>query len=66
MNQKFKTAFMQRIYSEKHPPLHVHNLAKLDACSEPPQIPKVDLFAITAFNGFKSLTVLTKSSTSDA
>ena len=52
---------MQRIYSE--PPFHMH---KLDACSEPHQTPKLDLSAITAFNGFKSLTVFTESSTSDA
>ena len=44
---------MQRIYSKNPFPFHMYNLAKLDACSEPCQIPKVDLFAITAFNGFK-------------
>ena len=48
------------------PPFHMYNLGKVDAYSEPRQIPKVDLFAITAFNGFKSLTVSTNSSTSDA
>ena len=26
---------MQWIYSENPPPFHLHNLAKLDACSEP-------------------------------
>ena len=36
-------------------PSHMYNLAKLEACSEPCQIPKVDLFTITVFNGFKSL-----------
>ena len=46
---------MQRIYSETPSPFHMYNLEKLDACSEPRQIPNVDLFAITAFNGFKSL-----------
>ena len=52
---------MQRIYPENTPPFHMYNLAKLDACSEPRQTPKADLFAITTFNGLKSL-----SSTSDA
>ena len=52
---------MQQIYSENPPPFHMYNLAKLDECSELHQIPKVDLFAITAFNGLKSLTVFTKS-----
>ena len=55
---------MQWVYSENPPLFHMYNLAKLDACSEPRQIPKVGLFAIIAFNGIKSLTVLTKSSTS--
>ena len=50
---------MQRIYSENPHPFHMYNLAKLGACSEPRQTPKADLFAITAFNGFKSLTVFT-------
>ena len=44
---------MQPIYSENPPPFHMCNLEKLDACSEPRQIPKVDLFGITAFNGLK-------------
>ena len=48
---------MQRIYS-KDP-------VGLDACSEPCQIPKVEPFAITAYHGFKSLTVFAKSSTSN-
>ena len=64
-NQKFKTAFMQRIYSENPPLFHMYNLGKVDAYSESRQIPKVDLFAIAAFNVFKSLTVFTNSSTSD-
>ena len=45
---------------------HMYNLRKVDVCSEPRQIPKVNLFVIAAFNGFKSLTVFTNSSTSDA
>ena len=57
---------MQRIYSENPPPFHMYNLPKLEACSEPCQIPEVDLFAIPVFNGFTSLTVFAKSSTSDA
>ena len=57
---------MQQIYSENSPPFHMYNLGKVDAYSEPCQIPKVDLFAIIALNGFKSLTVFTISSTSDA
>ena len=57
---------MQRIYSENPPPFHKYNLAKLDACSEPRQIPKVDIFATATFIGFSSLTVFTKSSTTDA
>ena len=65
INQKFKTVFMQRIYSESPPPFHMYNSAKLEACSEPCQMPKVDLFAVTVFNGFKALTVFAKSSTSD-
>ena len=51
---------MQRIYSENPPPFHMYNLTKLEACSEPPQIPKVDLSAIAVFNGFKSLTISQK------
>ena len=51
---------MQQIYSKNPPPFHMYNLGKVDAYSEPHQIPKVDLFAITAFNDFKSLTVFTK------
>ena len=65
INQKVKTVFMQWIYFE-NPPSHMDKLGKVDAYSEPPQIPKVDLLAIAAVNGFKSLTVLTNSSTSDA
>ena len=57
---------MQRIYFENPHPFHMYNSAKIDACSKPRQIPKVDLFVITAFNGFKSLTVFTKSFISDA
>ena len=58
---------MQRIYSENPPPFHMYTLTKLETCSEPSQTPKVDLFAIAVFNGFKSLTVFAKSSTtSDA
>ena len=57
---------MQRIYSEDPPPFHLYNLAKIDAWLEPHQITKVNLFAITTFSGFKSLTSLTISSTSDA
>ena len=57
---------MQRIYFENTPLFHMYNLEKVDTYSELHQIPKVDLFAITAFNGFKSLTVFTNSSTSDA
>ena len=56
---------MQGIYHGNPPLFHVYNLAKPDVCSEPRQTPKVDLSAITAFNGFKSLTVFIKSSTSD-
>ena len=44
VNRKFKTAFSQRIYSENTPPFHMYNLVKLEACSEPCQIPKMDLF----------------------
>ena len=51
---------MQRIYSENPPPFHMYNLTKLEVCSEPSQIPKVDLYAIAVFNGFKSLTVSQK------
>ena len=54
---------MQRIYSDNRPSFHMYNLGKVDAYSEPHQIPKVDLFAITAFKGFKLLTVFTNSST---
>ena len=53
---------MQRIYSENPPPFHMYNLTKLEACSEPSQIPKVDRPAIAVFNGFKSLTVSQKTS----
>ena len=35
---------MQRIYSESPSSFHNYNIAKLNACSEPRQIPKVDLF----------------------
>ena len=35
---------MQRIYSESPFPFHNYNIAKLNACSEPRQIPKVGLF----------------------
>ena len=51
---------MQRIYSENPPPFHRYNLTKLETCSEPFQIPKVDLSAIAVFNGFKSLAVSQK------
>ena len=34
----------------------MYNLAKLEACSEPCQVPKVYLSARTVFNGFKTLT----------
>ena len=44
---------MQPIDSEKPQPFHMYHLAKLDAYLEPHQISKVDLFGITAFNGFK-------------
>ena len=54
---------MQRIYCENSPLVHMYNLGKADVYSEPHQIPKVELFAITAFNDFKSLTVFTYSST---
>ena len=57
---------MQWIYPENPPLFHMYNLGKEDAYSQPCQIPKMDLFAITAFNGFKSLTGFTNSSTSDA
>ena len=62
---------MQQIYSENPLPFHIYtfhiyNLGEVDVYSEPRQIPKVDLFVVTAFNGFKSLTVFTNSSTSDA
>ena len=50
---------MQQIYSENPPPFHMYNLGKVDAYSEPRQIPKVNLFARTAFNGFKPLTIFT-------
>ena len=49
INQNFKTVFMQWIYSEKLYPFHMYNLMKLEACSEPCQTPKVDLFTITVF-----------------
>ena len=65
MNQKFETIFMQRIYFENPPSFHIYNLTKLETCSEPYQIPKVDLFAIAVFKGFKALTVFAKSTTSD-
>ena len=51
---------MQGIYSENPPPFHMYNLTKLEVCSEPSQIPKVDLSAIAVFNGFKSFTVSQK------
>ena len=35
---------MQPIYSESPFPFHNYNIAKLNACSEPRQIPKVGLF----------------------
>ena len=54
---------MQRSYSENPPPLQMYNLAKLESCSEPSQTPKVDLSAIAAFNGFKSLSVSQKAPT---
>ena len=57
---------MQCIYSENTPLFHTYNLGKVDAYPGHRQIPKVDLFAITAFNRFRSLTVFTNSSTSDA
>ena len=54
---------MQQIYSENSPPFHMYNLGKaVDAYSKPRRIPKVVLFAITALNSFKSLTVFTISS----
>ena len=56
---------MQRIYAENPPHFHMYNLGKVDVYSEPRQIPKVDLFAIAAFKGFKLLAVFTNSSTSD-
>ena len=43
---------MQRIYSENPPSFRMYKLTKLEACSEPSQIPKVDLSAIAVFNGF--------------
>ena len=55
---------MQPIYSRKPPPFYMYNLAKLEACSEPCQIPKVELFPITVCNGFNSLTVSAENSTS--
>ena len=51
---------MQRISSENPPPFHMYNLTRLEACSEPSQIPKVDLSAIAVFNGFKSLNLSQK------
>ena len=68
INQKSKTAFMQRIHSKNPPRFHMYNLAELDVRSAPCQIPKLDVFAIIAFNSysFTSLTIFTKSSTSDA
>ena len=57
---------MQRIYSENTPLFHTYNLGKVDAYPEHRQIPKVDLFAVTAFNRFNSLTIFTNSCTSDA
>ena len=54
INQKIKIDF------------HATNLLREDACSEPCQTPKVELSAITAFKGLKSLTVLTERSTLDA
>ena len=60
VNQKSKSFFMQLIYSKYPPPFHMYNLAKLEACSEPSQTPKADLFATTVFNGFKSLTASEK------
>ena len=44
VNWKFKTAFLQRIYSKNPPPFHIYSLVKLEACSEPRQTPKMDLF----------------------
>ena len=66
INQKFKTVSYATDLLREPSPFHVYNLGKVDAYSKPHQIPKVDLFAITAFNSFKSLTVFTNSSTSDA
>ena len=66
INQKFKTVFYATDLLREPPHFHMYNLGKVDAYSEPHQIPKVDLFAITTFNRFKSLTVFTNSSTSDA
>ena len=57
---------MPRIYSENPPHFHMNKLTKLEAGSDPCQTPKVDLFAITVFNSFKSLTAFAKSSISDA
>ena len=37
--RKVKTVFMQRIYYENPPSFHMYNLAKLEACSEPCQMP---------------------------
>ena len=54
---------MQRIYSKNPPPFHMYNLTKLEVCSEPSQIPKVDLSAIAVFYGFRSLTVSQKAPT---
>ena len=66
INQKFKTVFYATDLLREPPLFHMYNLGKVDAYSEPHQIPKVDLFAITTFNRFKSLTVFKNSSTSDA
>ena len=51
---------MLLIYSENPPPFHMYNLRKLEVCSEPSQIPKVDLSAIAVFSSFKSLSVSQK------
>ena len=48
---------MQQIYFDIPPPFHMYNLPKLETCSKPCQTPRVYLFVITVFNGFKSLII---------
>ena len=62
---KIQNRFLCNGSTPRTSPFHMYNLGKVDVYSEPRQIPKVDLFAITAVSGFKSLTVFTNGSTSD-